>query len=128
MNILHLNTNYEVSSIYPNMFYEFNNIQNVSGRLYYPVSSNKVIEDINKDYVDISPCLNKFDRYFYFTRNKKLYKDVIKRYNTKQFDMTMAYSLFSNGYLAYTLKVKLGIPYIVIVQNTDINMYFKTNL
>ncbi|KIO70370.1 glycosyltransferase family 4 protein [Caldibacillus thermoamylovorans] len=125
MNILHLNTNYEVSSIYPNMLYEINKLNNVSGRLYYPVSSKKIIKDKNASYVDVSNCLNKSDRLFYFRRNKKLYENITKIYNMKQYDMTLAYSLFSNGYLAFTLKKKFDIPYIVIVQNTDINMYFK---
>lgn len=125
MNILHLNSNYEVSSIYPNMLYEINKIYNVSGRLYYPVSNNKIIKDMNEGYVDVSNCLNKIDRLFYFRRNKKLYKNITELYNIKDYNMTLAYSLFSNGYLAYTLKKNFDIPYVVIVQNTDINMYFK---
>lgn len=126
MNILHINTNYEVSTIYPNMLYEFNQLKNITGRIYYPVfNSNKKINDKNKGFVDISNCLKKFDRYFFFNRNKKLFKDITKLYNIKDYKMVIAYSLFSNGFLAYTLKKNFNIPYIVIVQNTDVNMYFK---
>lgn len=128
INILHINTNYEVSSIYPNMLYELNNLPNVSGRLYYPSSSKKNISDKNAGFIDKTYCLKKHDRYFFFRRNKKLLKDVTSIYNFKQYDLVLAYSLFSNGYLAYTLKKKFSIPYIVIVQNTDINFYFKRML
>lgn len=125
INILHLNFNYEVSTIYPNMFYKINKLPNISGRLYYPVTTNKILKDKNDGYIDTSNCLNKFDRYFYFKRNKKLFNNIIDLYNIKQFDMIIAYSLFSNGFLAYSLKKKFSIPYIIIVQNTDINLYFK---
>lgn len=125
MNILHLNTNYQVSSIYPNMFNEFNNLHNVSGRLYYPVVNKQLIDNINSEFVDVSPCLKRTDRMFFIKRNKKLFNDISKLYSIKDFDLSMAYSLFSNGFLAYTLFKEYGIPYFVIVQNTDINMYFK---
>lgn len=125
MNILHLNTNYEMSTIYSNMLYELNKIKNIDGRLYYPVYENKIIEDKNKGNVDTSKILNKNDKFFFFRRNKKLYKDVTRIYSLNRFDAIIAYSLFSNGYLAYTIKRKHNVPYIVIVQNTDINMYFK---
>lgn len=125
MNILHLNSNYEVSSIYQNMLFELNNIQDIKGRLYYPVFRKKIIEDKNKEYVDVSKCINKYDRFLYFNRNKKLFKDIKRQYSLNQYDVILAYSLFSNGYLAYTLKKKFDVPYFVIVQNTDINMYFK---
>ncbi|MED4207262.1 glycosyltransferase family 4 protein, partial [Neobacillus mesonae] len=76
-------------------------------------------------FLDISNCLGKFDRFFYFRRNRKLLLDVEKLYDMNDFSYTLAYSLFSNGYLAYSLYRKYNIPYIVIVQNTDVNMYFK---
>lgn len=122
MNILHINTNYEVSTIYPNMFRAINKLNNVSGRMYYPVSSEKVVKDKS---VDVSKCLNKFDRFFYFSRNSKLFRDITELYDVNNYDMTLAYSLFSNGFLSYSLKKRYDIPYIVIVQNTDLNMYFK---
>lgn len=121
MKILHLNSNFEQSTIYRNMF---NGLQRIglSGRLYYPTIKSK---DINISNVDVSNCLNRSDRLFYFHRNKKLYRDIISLYKIKEFNVSIGYSLFSNGYLAYTLKKKYGIPYIVIVQNTDVNLYFK---
>lgn len=128
MKVLHINTNYEVSSIYPNMLYELNLVTNEKGRLYYPVYQKKIIKDKNRDDVDVSKCLNKYDRLFFFKRNKKLYEDITELYSLNKFDVIFAYSLFSNGYLAYNIKKKHGIPYIVIIQNTDINLYFNKML
>ncbi|MGM0843664.1 MAG: glycosyltransferase family 4 protein [Bacillota bacterium] len=125
MKILHLNSNYDQSSIYPTMFKSINEIPNVSGRLYYPVRKIGESKSLHIDGLDISKCLNQFDRYFYSYRNKKLFRDVQKNYELKSYDFLLAYSLFSNGYLAYTLNKKFNIPYVVIVQNTDVNMYFK---
>lgn len=125
MNILHINSNYDQSSIYPNMARYMIRHCNLKGKVYFPVSDSKKVETLKAEFLDISNCLNSFDRYFYFYRNRKLFSDVKSRYNLNDFSHVLAYSLFSNGYLAYTIKKKYSIPYIVIVQNTDVNLYFE---
>lgn len=127
INILHLNTNFQQSSIYPNMFRSFNELANVSGKLYYPIIKTNSF-NTNIEHVDVSHCLTNFDKFFYFHRNKKLTEDITSLNTMNDFNICLAYSLFSNGYLAYTLNKKFGIPYVVIVQNTDVNMYFKKML
>lgn len=125
MNILHLNSNYHQSSIYHLMVKNLNECLDGSGRVYYPVHKSSSPLDTMPSFLDVSERLGRFDRFLYFYRNKKLIKDINRKYNIDNFNLLLSYSLFSNGYLAYTLYLKYKIPYIIIVQNTDVNMYFK---
>ena len=43
----------------------------------------------------------------------------------KGFDLIHAHTVFSGGYAARQLQKKYGIPYIVAVRNTDVNVFFK---
>lgn len=126
MNVLHINSNYNQSSIYSYMAKHLIGNCNIEGRVYYPVSrSNSLITTLKPNYLDISVCLGGYDRYFFFYRNQKLLKNISRNYDLKEFDLALGYSLFSNGYLAYSVSKYFNIPYLVIVQNTDINYYFK---
>src|SRR5690625_4462497 len=105
MRLLHINMNYERSSIYNNMFKYFNKKLQVKGTLYYPKQKRQFFRNKSfyKENICYSYCLNSFDRYFYGFRNRKLYNDLRKNLDMKNYDMSIAYSLFSNGYLSYTL-------------------------
>lgn len=125
MKVLHINTNFEQSSIYKNMIKSFDSYADIDGIVYYPSFKAYKVNEKYKHLIDNSVCLKKIDRFFFFYRNLKLIKDITNRQNIGEYSHILAYSLFSNGYLAYSLYKKFNIPYIVIVQNTDINFYFK---
>lgn len=123
MKVLHINLNFNVSSLYKNLTESL--IENgCNTTVYYPVRKNYV--DYNEEhYLNVSPCLGKYDRLFFQYRNKKILKDIQNLYHLKDFEVLHAHSLFSNGHVAYDIKKKYGIPYIVAVRNTDMNVFFK---
>jgi glycosyltransferase involved in cell wall biosynthesis len=129
MNILHVNSNFNQSTIYKNMIHSFNSMNNVEGRVFFPVKHNSQLKGYeNKDFIDVVPCLNRFSSYLFFSRNRLLSKVAESKYNLREYNIILAYSLFSNGYLAMTMSKMYRIPYIVIVQNTDVNLYLKKML
>ncbi len=73
-------------------------------------------------------CFNKNDRYIYKYKQKKIEKAVCENVNLKEFDIIHSHTLFNGGWVAYQLKKKYGIPYIVSVRNTDINAFLKHNI
>lgn len=79
----------------------------------------------NKDYIDEVNCFNEIDRFFFFIKEKKACDAFLKTYPDYSFDINYAHSLFVNGYLAYKAKKQFGTPYIVMVQNTDLNVFYK---
>lgn len=72
-----------------------------------------------------APCFYHWDRYFYMHKQKKVYRTfraVIERCKP---DLLHGYFLFSMGIPCLWAKRELGIPYVVTVQNTDVNTIYR---
>lgn len=124
MKILHINSYYSGSMFYKNL-YDYQLRSGIDISVFVPVSST--IND-RKDfgsYTTISKNHNKYDRFIFHLKQNKVYSDIIKKYDIKEFSIIHAHSLFTNGYIALKLKKDLGIPYIVAVRNTDTNIFFR---
>lgn len=79
----------------------------------------------NMDYIDEIDCLSTLDSIFFFKKEAKVFKEFESHYNNTKFELNFAHSLFTNGYIAYLAKQVYGTPYIVMVQNTDMNSFYK---
>lgn len=125
MKILHINSYYSTSKFYKNI-YELQKKNGLDIDVFVPISSNIQLEDFDYgDYTNISRNHGKYDRLIFHLKHYKIYKDVQKKFNVENYSLTHAHSLFSNGYIAMRLKKKYGIPYVVAVRNTDVNVFFK---
>ena len=83
---------------------------------------------IMDDAVIHKECFNKWDRFFYFHKQKKFYNALTESEDVSRYDILHSHTLFNGGYVCYNLKKKFGIPYIVSVRNTDINVFLKIPL
>lgn len=70
-------------------------------------------------------CFNKYDRFFYRKKQKKIFQSVIKNCNLEKYDLIHSHSLFNGGLVAMLIKEKYNIPYVVSIRNTDMNIFFK---
>lgn len=124
MKILHINSYYNGSKFYKNL-YDFQVNSGLDISVFLPVSS---VIDNDKEYgsyTTISKNHNKYDRFFFQVKQSKIYRDIVNSYDIKKFSIIHAHSLFTNGYIAMKLKKNFGIPYVVAVRNTDVNTFFK---
>ena len=125
MKVLHINSYYSCSSFYKNLY----NKQIESGldiNVYVPVPESLSTSNLNLgEYTTISRNHKKYDRILFQRKHRKIYKDIIKTYEINRFSLVHAHSLFSNGYIAYKLREKYNVPYVVAVRNTDVNVFFK---
>jgi len=124
MKILHINSYYNGSKFYKNL-YDFQVNSGLDISVFLPVSS---VIDNDKEYgsyTTISKNHNKYDRFFFQLKQNKIYRDIVNSYDIKKFSIIHAHSLFTNGYIAMKLKKNFGIPYVVAVRNTDVNTFFK---
>lgn len=64
------------------------------------------------------------DRVLYFRKQKCISDDIEARQLDKDVDLVHAHNLFSAGYAALKLYKTHGIPYVVAVRNTDVNVFF----
>lgn len=123
--VLHINSYYSAGKFYKNLF--DNQVKSgIDLDVFMPVPSN--FESNNFDhgkYTLISKNHNRYDRILFHLKHNKILKDVQEQYNIQGYSLIHAHSLFSNGFVAMKLKKKYGIPYIVAVRNTDVNMFFK---
>lgn len=124
MNILHINTNYLSNALHQNMINTMNK-KGVSSTVFVPTyeGSQRVINPA--DNVIVSGCFNKWDRVNFYSKQRKIIKSVKTSCSVKDFDIIHAYTVFTDGNVAYNLYKEYGIPYVVAVRNTDINTFFK---
>ena len=126
MKILHINSYYFAGKFYKNL-YDIEH-EHMDIEVYVPIQKKDTVEFEYGKYTTVSKVFNNVDRAFFHIKHKKILKDVIDKYNLNSFDVLHAHSLFSNGYIAYKLKKFYGIPYVVAVRNTDVNVFFKKML
>lgn len=125
MKVLHINSYYATSHFYKNL-YEEQIKQKLDISVFVPVGSEFNSGNFDYgNYTKIKQCFNKYDRLFFHIKQKKIEKKLHQEYDIQKFDLIHAHTVFTNGYFAYKANVKYGIPYVVAVRNTDLNIFFK---
>ena len=125
MNVLHINSYFMGSGFYKNLF-DKQKEQGVDLRVFVPVSRKPNPQEADYgEYSVISRNHTRYDRLFFYRKQKKIFSDLVDKCAVKDFSVIHAHSLFTNGYAALQLKKEYDIPYVVAVRNTDINTFFK---
>ncbi len=128
MKILYLCTYYHRAMIFRDSMDRFENLGH-SVRAFNAVVKGARIDDKYKKIMDNAvihkECFNKWDRFFYFHKQRKFYNALIKSEVVNKYDMVHSHTLFNGGYVCYNLKKKYKLPYVVSVRNTDINVFLK---
>lgn len=126
MQILHINCNYCISTLHQKMIIALQKA-GVNNNVFVPVSNlgknNWEIEPIREAHV--VKCFKKKDRLFFDYKQNKIYNAIKKEFVVKDFDCIHAHTLFTDGNCAMRLYKEFGIPYIVAVRNTDVNVFLK---
>lgn len=65
------------------------------------------------------------DRLLFFRKQHIIQKDIENKELCNGCSIIHAHNLFSGGYTAWNLHKKYGIPYVVAVRNTDVNVFFR---
>ena len=128
MNILHICNGYADSIVHSNLIRTLDEL-GVQQTVYCPVREKEFLgkykfEGRKIDFV-YSYCIKPWYKFVYHYKRWMLYKDMKRRITLDKFDVIHAPSLFSDGGLALKLHKEYGIPYVVAVRNTDINVFIK---
>ncbi len=121
MKILHINSYYNGSGFYKNIF----DYQRISNEIAVYCHLPKNAEVNINDEVIIGKPYYSYEKFFYYKKHRKIWKDLNEKIDLKQFEMVHAHSLFSNGYEAYRLYLENKTPYVVSIRNTDVNVFYK---
>lgn len=127
MNVLHICSDYPYTPIYNQLLNSFSNKHN--HLMYVPLANGNAFDNkydmVGNNQLVYSYDFNKIDRWFYKNKTKKIFSSINRKSLIDTCDFVHAHYLFSAGGVAYELKIKQGIDYLVAVRNTDINLFFK---
>lgn len=128
MNILYVCTYYHRAMIFrDSMNYLEARGHNIIA--FNAVAKGTVIDDKYKAIMDEKvihkECFNKFDRFFFELKQKKILRAIETSLDIKEFDLIHSHTLFNGGWAAYQLYRKRGIPFYVSVRDTDLNVFLK---
>lgn len=123
--ILQLAPDYYNSSIYRSLFRALAN-RGFVNHVYVAdnISTSAQHENTDTSTIHIAgKTFSPLDRLLYFPKQKFIFDEITHTIPIKDVDIVHAHTLFSSGYSAYRLWKQYGIPYIVAVRNTDVNVF-----
>ena len=126
-NVLQIANGYFSNQLFYNLFQNLED-KGINNHVYVPMNKNDSQAPKTED-IPLGICVSKrfsdIDRILFFRKQYIMFKDVENRMNLNEIELCHAHTVFANGYIAYKLKQKYNIPYVVAVRNTDINVFFK---
>ncbi len=125
MRVLHINSYYQTGAFYIEPLRPAGCAGRSNIRVY---AGPKGFDPAGRDfgpYAAVDPNHLKWDRLFFHLKQHKMLRGALKRYSPGAFDVLHAHSLLTNGGIAYSLHRRSGIPYIVAVRDTDVNVLLK---
>ena len=125
MKVLHISPDYYARRLYHNLY----------TMLQYQCTDNTVFALRNgkcNDYGEVvykveewNKKFHLYDRITFFPKQRKILDRIHYIYSSCEFNLIHAHTLFSSGYTACRINKINGTPYIVVIRNTDVNVFFK---
>ena len=127
MNVLHININYASTPLHKNMINALARI-GINNTVFVPTC--KEVENQSTDLFDVivSKCYRYWDGLSFFYKQNKIIRAMNKNIDIRKFDLIHAYTVSTDGNVAYWLHRKFGFKYVVAVRNTDLNYFFKKRI
>lgn len=126
--LLHINGNYPHHSLHSELVNQLANM-GYPQIVCVPLRDEQFKNTYHLDRPDVSyasdAILNLTDRVFFLKKARKV-TNYIKNYvDMTKVNCILAHTVFSDGAVAYRLYQKFGIPYSLVVRDTDINVHVK---
>lgn len=126
MKVLHIANYFTGSKVHMNLFRSLDS-KGVEQIVYCPVREERLIGnnyfEASNTSIVYSNIIKPYHKYMYHIKRNTLYDDMVSKIDVSDIDIVHAATLFSDGGLAYKLYKQYGIPYVVAVRNTDVNMF-----
>lgn len=129
MNCLHICNDLLGSKVHENLYKKLGELK-ITQTIYYPSRAHTVTKlgKLDKSLLESiksSKKLNFSHRLFFRKKINFLFNDLQKKVELKNYEIVHATTLFSDGALALKIFKKYGIPYIVALRGTDVNLFIK---
>ena len=129
LKVFHISSDYARQRLYGEMISHLAAI-NIEQFVYVPVRSVDEIDcnrvsGLNEVQYLYSHILRKFHRIFFRLKVRTIAKDLLKYSNISHYSLMHAHFLYSDGAVARRIQKITGLPYIVAVRNTDVNVFMR---
>lgn len=125
MKALHICPDYLGTAVYENLFSSLQTV-GIDSEVFTLIHKNKITNGESVGNLKIwDKQFSLIDRIIYFRKQRDIYKKICKEFSINDFKIVHAHTLFSAGFSAYLLSKKYGLPYIVALRNTDVNVFFR---
>ncbi|WP_165776655.1 glycosyltransferase family 4 protein [Maribacter sp. 4G9] len=97
-------------------------------KVYIPIKKDRVAENVvelKQGELIFEQVIKPVHKYNYFKKIKEITSSLIEKNVHENIDFIHAHNLFTDGVIAYNLKKKFGIKYIVAIRTTDIELQYK---
>lgn len=123
MNILHICNNFISSTVHQRMAQASRKL-GLRNTVFAPVVTLEGRVKPTEDEYAVA-CVNSLDRFFFHHKQKKTYNALKNAVEVSDYDYLHTHCVFTDGNVALRLKKELGLPYLVTINNTDLNHFFK---
>lgn len=126
MKLLHINSYFIDNHLYAQLYSVLN--ATVEQRVYIPIKLDREPENrvsLSQTELVFDKRIVPIHKFSYFKKIKTLFKAIESKNLAKDIDFVHAHNLFTDGALAYKLKKKYGLSYIVAVRTTDIGLQYR---
>lgn len=132
LRVLHLCSYFIGSKVYAELFNHLQGRHGLSQFVYVPVRQDAHVgrnaDALNQEVsVDFSRVLRLRHRIFFGTKVSAVFRDLVANHrgHIEASGLIHAHTLYSDGAVAYALRSAFGIPYVVTVRNTDVNVFYR---
>ena len=122
MRILHINCNYMGTRLHQTMIEHLDSYV-LENKVFCPIYNGSDIVTKPNSNVIVSNCFSWSDRAFYFRKQRKIIQSVEEKIKVNDYNCIHAYTLFTDGNVAYQLSKKYSIPYVVAIRSTDVEFF-----
>ncbi|PIB23018.1 hypothetical protein BFP75_10980 [Maribacter sp. 4G9] len=126
MNLLHINAYYIDNHLYSQLYKTLDS--ELQQKVYIPIKKDRVAENVvelKQGELIFEQVIKPVHKYNYFKKIKEITSSLIEKNVHENIDFIHAHNLFTDGVIAYNLKKKFGIKYIVAIRTTDIELQYK---
>lgn len=128
--VLHVCSDYPGSPVFHELIANLSREQQSRTAVYVPLRKTHEFLGQHRYEPDSAPVLyskdyREFDRLFYHRKCSKILEGIRRQVELSGVGLVHAHYLFAAGGVAYGLKREFGIPYVVAVRNSDVNVYFR---
>jgi glycosyltransferase involved in cell wall biosynthesis len=129
MRVLHIAGGFAQHALYEQLIQHLHDLGLIQ-TVFAPVRST--VEELYQP-ADNTPSLSyKFrniltpkHRVFFRRKIQTIYSELLKAVDPSQFDLIHAHTAYSDGAVAHQLRKQFGIPYLIAVRNTDLNVFMR---